>query len=167
MALTLVATAGDASANTYISLADAETYFESRLYATDWSGATTGNKNIALVYATRLIDQQMAFIGVKAEDTQALQWPRTGAIDRNGYPIDYTTIPDEITYATAEFALFLLGEDRASDPAGQGIKQIQVDVISIKFDATTVKPVMPQAVWNILKFYGVKASSVHRTLKRA
>ena len=44
--------------------------------------------------------------GVKAGDrtTQILPWPRTGAYDTEGYPIDPTTIPAEVLAATAEAA---------------------------------------------------------------
>jgi len=44
--------------------------------------------------------------GVKAQDRahQALPWPRYGAYDTDGYPIDSTTIPNEVLSATAEAA---------------------------------------------------------------
>jgi len=44
--------------------------------------------------------------GVKAADraTQPLPWPRTNAYDSDGYPIDPTTVPNEVLSATAEAA---------------------------------------------------------------
>jgi len=69
----------------------------------------------ALILATQLIDQ-FNFIGLPTDTAQALQWPRAGAIDRNGQPIPANSIPTGIKTATAELAYFLLQHD-TTDPA--------------------------------------------------
>ena len=61
--------------NTYISLADAKTYFGTRLYADVWTAATDDNKSIALIMATSKIDR-LKLRGQKAIYDQALQFPR-------------------------------------------------------------------------------------------
>ena len=48
MTITIIATPGASNANSYVTLANAETFFESRLHKTDWTDATDANKNIAL-----------------------------------------------------------------------------------------------------------------------
>ncbi len=68
----------------------------------------------ALILATQLIDQ-FDFIGSPADTAQPLQWPRVGAIDRNGQAIAADTIPAGIKRATAELAYFLLKYD-LTDP---------------------------------------------------
>jgi len=58
MALTLILEtgAGLANANSYATVAESDAYHDGHLYATAWTGATSGNKAAALVMATRLID---------------------------------------------------------------------------------------------------------------
>ena len=75
MALTLIKEdgTGKADANSYASVADAEAYHEGHLYATAWTGATAEQKAAALVMATRLIDAQFQFNGVRTNEGQALQ----------------------------------------------------------------------------------------------
>lgn len=68
----------------------------------------------ALMLATQLIDQ-FDFIGQPTDTAQALQWPRTGAVCRNGQPIPNNSIPAGIKTATVELAYFLLKYD-VTDP---------------------------------------------------
>ncbi len=53
MAVTVIATAKSSSANSYVTLAETDTYFEGRLDVTSWTGAATDDiKNRAIVMAT-------------------------------------------------------------------------------------------------------------------
>lgn len=57
---------GKADANSYASVADGDAYHAGHLYATAWTAATADQKAIALVMATRLIDAEYQFRGVKS-----------------------------------------------------------------------------------------------------
>jgi hypothetical protein len=70
MALTLTV-----GTNTYLSLTNANTYFESRIYSDSWTNASDNNKTLALVLACKKIDRQM-LRGKKALPTQPLEFPR-------------------------------------------------------------------------------------------
>ena len=83
--------------SSYMELAAAETYFESRMFTDDWTDASDANKTKALAHATRLIDQ-LNYKGDKTKSTQTNQFPRDSD----------TTVPTVITYACAEIALKLL-----------------------------------------------------------
>src|SRR6266571_1983388 len=72
---------GLANANAYASAADGDAFHLGHYYASVWTGATTGNKEKALVMATRLIDASYQFNGFKKGSVQALQWPREAAVD--------------------------------------------------------------------------------------
>ena len=61
--------------NTYISLADAKTYFTYQLYSTNWDLASDEQKTKALILACKKIDRQI-IVGIKADETQALEFPR-------------------------------------------------------------------------------------------
>lgn len=111
--MALDATAGGTSSNSYATLAQAEAYMATLSFKTAWTGADAV-KEAALQQATRLLDT-LYFVGTKTANTQALQWPRWGVIDRNGFPVDSASIPQQLVNATSEFALRLLEADRAKD----------------------------------------------------
>ena len=140
MAVSIVATAGSASANSYITLAEADTYMEARLNASAWeTDATTDNQNRALVEATRELTT-LFYQGQRADDTQALAWPRQNAIDpdrfSSGFYYETTEIPQRVKDATAELALEFIKAgttDVAALPATDGVIQKTVDVLSTTY----------------------------------
>ena len=135
MALTLIVEdgTGKPDANSYASVADADAYYDGHLYASAWTAATTGNKEKALVFATRLIDSQFQFNGWKAHDEQALQWPRERCQDPDrGFPVtilllaigayvESNIVPKAVVDATCEMARELLIADRTAAAPGEGI----------------------------------------------
>lgn len=159
MALTLIATAGASDANSYATVVEADAYHEEHLYATNWSSAATATQDIALVWATRLLDEMMEWSGRKNTQTQALRWPRSLVFGPDGYPVDSSVIPQFLKDATAEFARKLIEEDRTDEGSARtlkGFKKLVVGPIELTVDAYTEKPVMPPSVWSIIKFYGRK-----------
>ena len=56
MAATITATLSSASANSYVTLAEANTYFETVPDSSTWTNKTDDQKNRALIAATRWID---------------------------------------------------------------------------------------------------------------
>ena len=124
MAITIVATAGSASANSYLTLSDPQDLIDGLIEDDDvvaWGTATTDQKNRALYSATQRIDRER-FLGARATDTQALQWPRTGVRKPDtyintysvGFPFRITTdyftdteIPDQIKKALAVLSVYL------------------------------------------------------------
>ena len=86
-----------------------------------WASATTDQKNRALYTATQRIDRER-FLGARASDTQALQWPRTGVRKPDTFTSTYTTgfpyrvttdyytdteIPDQVKRAEVILAVYL------------------------------------------------------------
>lgn len=159
MALTLIATPGAVDANTYCTLAEADSYFEKRLHKTTWSDALSADKNIALAWATSVLDNEINWYGWSMSEVQALRWPRTGLASPDGWTISSTTIPQFLKNATAEFAMHLIDSDRMADDDMAGIKQIAVSSIQIATDKWDRKTLIPQAVWQMIRQYGTKYSS--------
>ena len=159
MPLTIIATAGAVDANSYCTLAEAETYFESRLHDTDWSGAVTADKNAALVWATSVLDSAMNWYGWAMSESQALRFPRSGLMTPDRYSVTSVAIPSFLKKATAEFAMWLIKEDRMADSDTMGFKQIAVGSIQITTDKFDRKSTIPKAVWDIVRPYGSKYSS--------
>ena len=151
---TLVATAGSASANAYVTLAVAEQYHLDRpAVGTTWSAATDAQKNAAILWATKLLDRYFIWNGSVVDTTQALLWPRAGLVDVNAWEsLDDTTIPELIQWATAEFARQLLAADRTgdSDVETQGIRLIKAGSIRVDFDETARSKPIPDVVSNLI-----------------
>jgi len=158
MAITLVVEDGTAKtdSNTYISLADAETYFLGHYYASDWNGATDPNKNIVLAMATRILDQWVTWYGQRATKDQALEWPRYGVVDRDGWQFDSNIVPEFLKRATAELALYLLREDTTVNPETLGFKEISVGSLRLVVDSIDRDKfgALPDAVLVIVEPFG-------------
>ena len=106
MPATIDATIGGATANSYLTVAAADTLTETMLGTLAWATATTDSKTRALITATRGLDT-LGWIGSKATTPQALDWPRTG-VSCDGVDYDSTAIPAQILYATFDLANSLL-----------------------------------------------------------
>jgi hypothetical protein len=141
---------GKSNANSYISVADADTYFEKHLYASDWSGASAANQAIAVMMATRLLDDYFKFEGQKVDDSQALEFPRFNITDRSGFLVDAATLPAELPEATAELAKWMIASDRTADASGKGFKRLKAGSLTMEPDTGDKAPVIPDVVSKML-----------------
>jgi hypothetical protein len=155
MPLTLIATAGAANANSYTTVEEADAYHDAHLYASTWTNATTEQKTAALVWATRLLDEQCEWDGTKATNEQALRWPRGGAYDADGVPFDVDEIPQSLKYATAEFARHLLASDRfqVRDDARGGLHSVSAGPVSLTFNMVDRIGLLPESVCSLVAPY--------------
>ncbi len=150
---TLDSTPGSASANSYTTVAEATTYHESRLSSSAWTDATTDNKTISLIMATRVLDQMTNWTGISVDQIQALNWPLDGMIDKNEVEfIPVTEIPPELKEATAEFARLLLGTDLTlnSDIEDLKIRSLSAGSVALTFDGGVTAKVIPDSVYFLL-----------------
>lgn len=107
---------GDPSANSYISIAEADDYFYGVLNSSAWpkydgyidNEETLLKKEASLRESTRVLDSLFRWYGSVSSSNQALRWPRTGTIDSDGRSIPNDIIPKQIKDGTCELALFLL-----------------------------------------------------------
>lgn len=99
---------GKSDANSYVSVAAADTYFDNYGAPATWTGASTANKEAALRIATAYVSEKYGnrWRGVIDSDTQALDWPRSGVVDADtGLYYDNDEMPTRLLNATAEVAL--------------------------------------------------------------
>jgi hypothetical protein len=181
MPLTLIKEDGTGlpDANSYANVTDADAYHDGHLYASTWTGATTANKEKGLVLATRLIDSSYQFNGWKTKSTQALQWPREGAIDPDrktlklsplsnvfGPFFEGDKIPKSLVDATCEMAREVLTADRTDAPDGEGIVQVSlVGSVTVIFDKQDRQPVISHLAQSMLSKLGSLIRSTQRTAK--
>ena len=152
MAVSIDATAGGASANSYITLTEANTFVEAMISSTDvakWDTGTDDTRNRALAAAAQRLDRER-FLGARATDTQSMQWPRTGVRKPDTYVNTYATgfpfrisedyftdteIPDQIKRAQIELAVYLKNNVDGIGLGGlEDFKSVQVGSISVTPD---------------------------------
>ena len=154
MAVSIDATAGGASANSYITLAEADAFVEAMVLGTDankWGSGNTDSRNRALTAAAQRLDRER-FLGARATDTQALQWPRTGVRKpdtyvnnySSGFPFrisdDYftdTEVPDQVKRAQIELAVYLhSNKDGISLGGLEDFKNVKIGSLDVTPDKT-------------------------------
>lgn len=128
---------GGASSNSYLSLTEAQAYWESRLFTDSWDDSD--GQEAALMWATRLMDAAFIWTGVAASSSQALGWPRVGMLTRNGFAIAETEIPTDLKNATAELAGSLSAEDitESNEILRLGLTGVKVGPVDLKFKGGT------------------------------
>lgn len=133
--MALIETVGAANANTYATQAELEAYLATRLPTMTLAAASNSVKEAALRMAARLLDASFDWTGTAVDETQALCWPRSGMLTRNGYSIPTTTIPQALKDAQCEFAAQLYAADRVGDNAvaKQGITSVQAGSVQVSF----------------------------------
>jgi hypothetical protein len=135
---TIDATLGGVSANAYVTLAAANTYFETVPDSSTWTNKTDDQKNRSLISATRWIDA-LTFYGDRCAETQALKWPRNNySVD--GIDLACTAIPDGIKVATYELArAFANDTDAITGTSGtSGIyDQVELGELKVKYNKTS------------------------------
>lgn len=106
MTLILEDGTGLATANSYGSVAEADTYFADRpTQNTTWAAKSTAEKEEALILATSYLDAEYGadWIGRKQSLEQALDWPREDAVTRDGFSVS-SSVPTRLKRATFEAA---------------------------------------------------------------
>lgn len=139
------ATAGAATANSYASVAEADAYLAVRGDTATWTALTTGQKEAKLQWAALYLDT-LNFRGTRSTSTQALQWPRVGVVDRDGFEVD--GIPQALKNAQAEMAFQLIANDWT-----QGLGPVSNETLSvgsISLGPETHRP-FPAAVLALLR----------------
>jgi hypothetical protein len=152
---TLVATVGAANANSYLTNAEAEVLLEQTPVYSVWDTKNPTEQDNALMEATRLLDEYVDWNGKIAGDTQALRWPRSEVTDPDGRAVLSTVVPTAIKTATALFAAELLSTDRQLERDDTGIRSVGVaGAVSVTFDKTDKKKVIPERVRSVVRPYG-------------
>ena len=150
MAATIDATLQGTAANSYVTLAEADAYFETVPHDEHWTGSDDA-KNRVLITATRYLDN-FEYYGERCSTTQALKWPRK-EYKVDGVKIDCTFIPQPVKNATFELAHSLLykGEALVGTTGTQGTyEEVELGDLKVKFKDSSQTP---GVINNILDIY--------------
>lgn len=132
--MALDTTIGGPNADSFVSLADANSYHNARLHNDEWDDASPTEREVALKWATRLLDG-VDWLGRQWSDTQALRWPRIEVPDREGSYWDYDEIPKFLREATSELAWLLLISDPTRDADTKGFHMVKVGPITLQVNS--------------------------------
>ena len=141
MAATIDATLQGASANSYVTLAEADAYFETVPDSSTWTDKTDDQKTRALISATRWIDA-LSFYGDRCTETQALKWPRED-YKVDGIKLVCTLIPQQVKVATYELArAFANDTDSITGTSGTtGLyDEVELGELKVKYKDSSTTP---------------------------
>ncbi|MCK5605392.1 hypothetical protein KAR91_26105 [Candidatus Pacearchaeota archaeon] len=132
---------GLSTAESYISVADASTYFTARGVTTWDSIASDALREAALRNATEYMvnEYRKRWQGVRVFQVQALDWPRQGVVV-DSWSIPSDEVPETVARACAELALKASADDLQADLT-QGVIMEKVDVIEVEYDKNSPQDV--------------------------
>lgn len=135
--------------NSYVTVEEADSYFQDRLDVAAWTSADVTTKGQALVTATSILDG-LAWTGVAISDNQPLAFPRTGSYfdPRVGRSLALVDVPARVLDATKELAYHLLNNDGLRDETGN-VKSVAVGEIRLDFIQPPAK--IPLSIHNMIK----------------
>lgn len=143
MPVVVTATVGSASANSYLTVAGADSIAETMIGTLAWSTATTDNKGKALITATNGLET-LSWIGERATTTQALSWPRLYA-DCDDKVVADNEIPREVELACFDLANALLddatllrspgssGGELVTGVPNKDLRRLKLDVLELEW----------------------------------
>lgn len=135
MALIVETGAGLATAESYISVADADTRRTNLGSDATWTAATTAAKEAALRKGTEYMEQafRTRWAGNRHTTGQALSWPRNSVVVDGFVTIDSNVVPTVVKNACADLALKALSETLNVDLT-QGVKREKVGPIETEYN---------------------------------
>ena len=129
MAFTQEDGTGVTGANSYVSIAEADTYWlTDRNNDATWIASYTAQKQEVLIKATEYLDASVrslkgGWVGTKKTQDQGLDWPRYDATDENGFPLSSTAVPQRVKDAVFVLAKAALSAELLpSQDRGNAIK---------------------------------------------
>lgn len=156
---------GLSSANSYVTLEEADAYFESHaFYADNWEELGAIDKERLLVTASRQLDALVTWRGFIVFSAQGLGWPRSGVIDDEGRLVARDYIPSQIKEAVCELAFYLSRGDPYAATSSEGIERLKIDVIELQFTGSAVVRPVPMAALLVLK--GLVESTFNTRVRR-
>ena len=138
MAATINATIKGENANSYVTLTEANSYFETVPDSTTWDNKTVDQKNRSLIAATRWIDS-FVYYGDRCDDGQALKFPRNN-YQVDGVELACSKIPNNIKYAQYELARALANDTDAitGTTGNQGnIAEAKLGDLEVKYNVAS------------------------------
>ena len=147
----ITATVGSASANSYVTETEVDTYADEMGGANALAWEESSERLQLMIRSTRALDA-LFWLGQKAASTQALQWPRDYVVDPDsptGEYFDDDAIPTRIKRAQMELVLAMAGGFEMSG-AFDSIKSKEMDGVRIDYAGGRVSGQLPDSVLSLI-----------------
>lgn len=152
MATVIVQTSvGDPTANSYVSVADADGYLSLHPEFATWDALTDPVKGDWLIFATAFLDRAFNWFGVPILEA-GTRFPRNELFDLDDRAM--SPLPEDLARATAEVALSFAVADPFSDDETQYITEAKVDVLNVKWSKSKQSAVIPRSIVHRLSVFG-------------
>ena len=138
MAATIDATIKGENANSYVTLTEANDYFDTSPDSSTWTNKTDDQKKRSLISAARWIDT-LVFYGDRCDDGQALKFPRNN-YQVDGVELACSKIPNPIKYAQYELARALANDtDAITGTTGKdgNFEEVKLGDIQVKYNTAS------------------------------
>lgn len=129
MSLEVETGTGSASAESYASVALADTYLAARGYSL-WPGLSQSEREQSLRRATTFM-ARYPWKGQRQSSTQALDWPRVG-VQAHRFAVDGDQVPQPVVHACIELAFRAASGELAPDQT-QAVLSKSVGPISVTY----------------------------------
>lgn len=155
MTLVIEDATGKPDAESYASVAEADTHVTKWRQSAAWSTASEPEKERALRRGTRFVDSHR-FIGARGFSAQALDWPRVNVGYVDGQEIFRDQLPRRIKEATIEAAIRdIEGDTLLTDHDGGTVKR----------ESRSVGPIQTQTDYAAPKTAGKRFEAIEALLK--
>lgn len=179
MALVVEDGTGKTDADAFVTLAWFKAYCDKR--GLDYSAYADAAIEQAIVRATDHLSEGYPWKGFKLKERghidgeQALAWPRSYVVDRNGYSVASDVVPSEVQKATVEIAFYELGNPFSMQPVytpHERVKSERFGPVSFEYDlsskdASGARPVLLAVRDLIGAFLDVRANRLAGKAVRA
>lgn len=155
---TLDATVGGAASNSYVTVAEADDYFASRLNTGNWAAA---DKDAALITAAYDIDSFFKWIGARTDDIQFMDWPRIFVDD-----VESNEIPFDIKRAQMELAISYI-DGGYSNTQAETVEKVKLGGLEVEFGEGSYDKRLPSYIANIVGILGQYIESSPNGIKMA
>lgn len=120
------------SADSYVTVEEADAYFNTRVDVAAWQEADVPLKEQALLTAAAALERYQ-WVGVIADPSQPLAWPRVGSYfdPRAGYIVPLSGVPRGVKHAQMELAYHYINNDGVLDE-GTSATKVQVGPIKVE-----------------------------------
>ena len=135
--------------DTYLTVAEADTYFSARYGYDSWALLDNPTKEKALISATQQLDLLCTWNGYKSDSDQQLEFPRSGT------SLDADPTPQAIKDAECEIAFLITTEESVSTDGGDALTELKAGSVTMKFKATTTgNPIVNDLTVKLIAPYG-------------
>lgn len=133
------------NANAFATVEFCDGYNATQIDGQGWADEDLADKQVSIVTATQMLCLSYDYHGRRLTRTQALEFPRWGLRDRDGYLLPTAPLPREIKCATAELARVLRSRAAAgvtssgvsTTGSAGAVEKIQVGPIALTLSSTT------------------------------